>query len=77
LIHDANDELLILSYKQLLGTFKVSEQGIALFAEYVTNMKANEWIDSYTAINETTAFLVQTLDDVSGENSYMVTYKQK
>ena len=77
LIHDVNDELLISSYKQLLATFKVSGQGIALFDEYVAQMKANAWIDSFTAINETSSFLVQTLDDVSGKNSYMVTFKQK
>lgn len=77
LIHDVNDELLISSYKQLLATFKVSGQGIALFDEYVAQMKANAWIDSYTAISETTAFYVQTLRDVSGDNSYMVTYLQK
>lgn len=76
LIHDINDELIISSYKQLLSTFKVSEQGIALVDEYVNKMKANEWIDSYTAINETTAFLVQTLYNVSGVNSYKVTYIQ-
>lgn len=74
LIHDVNDELILSSYKQLLSTFKVSEQGIALFDGYVIKMKANEWIDSYTAINETTGFLVQTLNDVSGKNSYKVTY---
>ncbi len=76
LVHNTNDELLISSYRQLLVTFKISEKGIVLFDEYVLKMKANEWIDDYTSISETTAFLVQTLRDVSGKNSYKVTFIQ-
>ncbi len=77
LVHNVNDELVISAYKQLLATFMVSEQGITVLDNYIAQMKANEWIDSFADLSENTSFLVQTLDDVSGVNSYLVTYRQE
>lgn len=75
LISDANDKLIVSTYKQLLSAINASEQALLLFDKHVIQMKANESIDSLTQIDKNTSLLVQSLWEPSGDYTYSVTYR--
>jgi len=78
LVHDIGEDLFVTVYKQLIiENFNDGEKGVLLFNEYIDKMKEKEIIDVYEQVNETELFVIESMQDVNGNVSYMVGFAQR
>lgn len=77
LVHEADDELFITSFTQLLGTFDRHQEALQVFNEYIIKMKANEELDTIIPINNSDSFGVETLGENNSQKVYKIFYVQK
>lgn len=77
LVHDINEEIFVLTFKELLlEMFEDGDQGVLLFEKYIDKMKNKEIIEVYETITENEFFAIQTMEDKDNV-SYSISYVQR
>jgi len=78
LVHDIGEDLFVTTYKELMiSNFNEGEKGVLLLNEYMGKMKGKELIEVYEQINDTEIFVIESMQDVNGNVSYMAGYVQR
>lgn len=78
LVHDTGEDLFVTVYKELMiENFIDGEKGVLLLNEYIGKMKERELIDVFEQINETEVFIIESMQDVNGNVSYMIGFAQR